>query len=66
MNRPPRGPGGPGGGFKPNQGQPNQVGNKGKTLKFDNDFDFEQGNLEFEVLRNELGKVRFIFFFFAI
>lgn len=39
-----------GGNFKPNQ----QQGNKGKnTLKFDDDYDFEQANTEFEELRNQ-------------
>lgn len=47
-----------GSGFRPNQ--PNQ-GNKVKnTLKFDNDYDFEQANTEFEELRSQLGKVRLL------
>lgn len=46
-----------GGGFKSNQGQPTQ-GNKAKnTLKFENDYDFEQANTEFEELRSQLAKV---------
>lgn len=57
-NRQPRGPGGVGGGFKTNQGQTNQGPNKVKnTLKFDNDYDFEQANTEFEELRSQLAKV---------
>jgi protein LSM14 len=48
----------PRGGFKPNQGQPTQ-GNKAKnTLKFENDYDFEQANTEFEELRSQLAKVK--------
>lgn len=41
----------------------NQVNNKGNTsrtrntLKFDNDYDFEQANTQFEELRSQLGKV---------
>lgn len=54
--------GGPG--FKPPQnGQPIQQGgapgNRTKnTLKFDNDYDFEQANTQFEELRSQLGKVK--------
>ncbi|XP_008198980.1 protein LSM14 homolog B isoform X4 [Tribolium castaneum] len=48
----------PRGGFKPNQGQPTP-GNKAKnTLKFENDYDFEQANTEFEELRSQLAKVK--------
>ncbi|CAH0546262.1 unnamed protein product [Brassicogethes aeneus] len=58
-NRGPMRPRGrPRGGFKSNQGQPNQ-GNKPKnTLKFENDYDFEQANTEFEELRSQLAKVK--------
>ncbi|XP_019871378.2 protein LSM14 homolog A isoform X3 [Aethina tumida] len=41
-----------------NQGQPNQGGKVKNTLKFDNDYDFEQANTEFEELRSQLGKVK--------
>lgn len=46
-----RGRGGRGGrgGFRTNQA--NNAGAKPKTLKFDNDYDFEQANTEFEELR---------------
>lgn len=48
-----------GGGYRPNQNQQNQGGNKPKnTLKFENDYDFEQANTEFEELRSQLGKVK--------
>ncbi|KAL3285232.1 hypothetical protein HHI36_019344 [Cryptolaemus montrouzieri] len=52
------------GGFRPmNQsGGPNinqqQLGRKRNTLKFDNDYDFEQANTEFEELRSQLAKVK--------
>lgn len=50
------------GGYKPPQGgggQANQQGNKPKnTLKFDNDYDFEEANTHFEeMIRNKMGKV---------
>lgn len=49
--------GGPG--FKPNnQNQASGGGNKKNTLKFENDFDFEQANTEFEELRSQLNKVK--------
>ncbi|RLU18589.1 hypothetical protein DMN91_008946 [Ooceraea biroi] len=53
-----RGRGGRGrGGFRTNQ-----VGNAGtkpkNTLKFDNDYDFEQANTEFEELRSQLAKTK--------
>ncbi|XP_044266085.1 protein LSM14 homolog B-like, partial [Tribolium madens] len=61
-NRGPMRPRGrPRGGFKPNQGQPTP-GNKAKnTLKFENDYDFEQANTEFEELRSQLAKVSVVF-----
>lgn len=51
------------GGFKPPQtgttAQATQPGSKPKnTLKFDNDYDFEEANTHFEeMIRNKLGKV---------
>ncbi|CAH1170306.1 unnamed protein product [Phaedon cochleariae] len=50
-----------GGGFRNNG--PNQGGNGGgnrprNTLKFENDYDFEQANTEFEELRSQLVKVK--------
>lgn len=58
-----RGRGGPSsGGFNrpPGSGQ-QQTGTGGKpknTLKFENDFDFEQANKEFDTLRNQLAKTK--------
>jgi protein LSM14 len=58
-----RGRGGPSGsGFNrpPGSGQ-QQSGTGGKpknTLKFENDFDFEQANKEFDTLRNQLAKTK--------
>ncbi|KAK9881509.1 hypothetical protein WA026_016389 [Henosepilachna vigintioctopunctata] len=55
--------GGPGG-FRPvnhNQSGSNlnqQAARKRNTLKFENDFDFEQANTEFEELRSQLAKVK--------
>ncbi|KAI4471820.1 scd6 protein-related [Holotrichia oblita] len=52
------------GGYKPPQTGPapqaNQQGNKPKnTLKFDNDYDFEEANTHFEeMIRNKLGKMK--------
>ncbi|XP_077273069.1 LSM14 family protein trailer hitch isoform X2 [Temnothorax americanus] len=52
-----RGRGGRGrGGFRTNQA--NNAGAKPKTLKFDNDYDFEQANTEFEELRSQLAKTK--------
>ncbi|KAL0107571.1 hypothetical protein PUN28_014706 [Cardiocondyla obscurior] len=54
-----RGRGGRGGrgGFRTNQ--TNNAGAKPKnTLKFDNDYDFEQANTEFEELRSQLAKTK--------
>ncbi|KAJ8948820.1 hypothetical protein NQ318_013472 [Aromia moschata] len=49
----------PRGGFRTNQNQQNQSTNKVKnTLKFENDYDFEQANTEFEELRSQLSKVK--------
>lgn len=56
-----RGNRGRGGGmFRPPQGPPNAAsGSKPKsTLKFENDYDFEQANTEFEELRSQLNKVK--------
>ncbi|KAK2586938.1 hypothetical protein KPH14_009866 [Odynerus spinipes] len=48
---------GRGGGFRTNQ--PGNAGAKSKnTLKFDNDYDFEQANTEFEELRSQLAKTK--------
>lgn len=48
-----------GAGFKPNnQNQASGGGNKKNTLKFENDFDFEQANTEFEELRSQLSKTK--------
>ncbi|XP_043677729.1 protein LSM14 homolog A isoform X2 [Vespula pensylvanica] len=45
------------GGFRANQ--PGNAGAKSKnTLKFDNDYDFEQANTEFEELRSQLAKTK--------
>ncbi|XP_015587646.1 protein LSM14 homolog B isoform X1 [Cephus cinctus] len=45
------------GGFRPNQ--PGNANIKPKnTLKFDNDYDFEQANTEFEELRSQLAKTK--------
>ncbi|XP_020286424.1 protein LSM14 homolog A-A isoform X2 [Pseudomyrmex gracilis] len=54
-----RGRGGRGrGGFRANQAG-NTGANKPKnTLKFDNDYDFEQANTEFEELRSQLAKTK--------
>lgn len=51
---------GRGGMFRPPQGTQNATpGSKPKsTLKFDNDYDFEQANTEFEELRSQLAKVK--------
>jgi protein LSM14 len=51
-----------GGGFSrpPGSGQ-QQIGSSGKpknTLKFENDFDFEQANKEFDTLRSQLAKTK--------
>jgi len=45
---------------KPNQNGPQQQRNTNKpnTLKFDNEFDFEQANSKFEELRSELAKLK--------
>jgi len=48
---------------KPNQNGPQQqqqqrINNKPSTLKFENEFDFEQANSKFEELRSELGKLK--------
>lgn len=53
----PRGAGN--GGYRPNQGQPNinPAAKVKNTLKFENDYDFEQANTQFEELRNQLSKV---------
>lgn len=52
-----RGSGGRGGVFRTNQ--PGNNGTKPKnTLKFDNDYDFEQANTEFEELRSRLAKTK--------
>lgn len=53
-NKPPQG-------GAPGANQQNQQGGKPKnTLKFDNDYDFEEANTHFEeLIRNKLGKVRF-------
>ncbi|KAG5892899.1 hypothetical protein JTB14_006217 [Gonioctena quinquepunctata] len=42
------------------KGEPNNQGNvrPRNTLKFDNDYDFEQANTEFEELRSQLGKLK--------
>ncbi|XP_030750438.1 protein LSM14 homolog B isoform X3 [Sitophilus oryzae] len=57
-NMPARGRGRPRGGpFRPG-GQSGQLGSKKTTLKFDNDYDFEQANTEFEELKNKLAKVK--------
>ncbi|KAJ8919687.1 hypothetical protein NQ315_006215, partial [Exocentrus adspersus] len=47
-------------GFRPMQNQGNQAANNKpkNTLKFENDYDFEQANTEFEELRSQLGKVK--------
>lgn len=46
-------------GYRPNQGQPNinPAAKAKNTLKFENDYDFEQANTQFEELRNQLSKV---------
>ncbi|XP_063979987.1 protein LSM14 homolog car-1 isoform X2 [Diachasmimorpha longicaudata] len=52
-----RGRGGRGGVFRSNQ--PGNAGAKPKnTLKFENDYDFEQANTEFEELRSRLAKTK--------
>ncbi|XP_046752171.1 protein LSM14 homolog B isoform X2 [Diprion similis] len=53
-----RGRGGGGGGtFRPPQ--PGSINNKPKnTLKFENDYDFEQANTQFEELRSQLAKTK--------
>lgn len=53
----PRGAGN--GGYRPNQGQPNinPAAKAKNTLKFENDYDFEQANTQFEELRTQLSKV---------
>lgn len=55
-----RGGGGQQGMFRPPQGAQNAgPGGKPKsTLKFENDYDFEQANTEFEELRSQLAKVK--------
>lgn len=43
------------------QNKPNGVhnrGNKQNTLKFENEFDFEQANSKFEELRSQLSKLK--------
>jgi protein LSM14 len=42
------------------QNKPNGVhrGNKQNTLKFENEFDFEQANSKFEELRTQLAKLK--------
>lgn len=51
--------------YRQNQNKPNQNGiiqqrgNKNQnTLKFENEFDFEQGNSKFEELRTQLAKLK--------
>lgn len=52
-----RGRGRGGGSFRPPQ--PGSINNKPKnTLKFENDYDFEQANTEFEELRSQLAKTK--------
>lgn len=63
----PRQRGRPRGGYRPPQGgnQPNHQGGKPKnTLKFENDYDFEEANTHFEELRSQLGKVGYNLVFF--
>lgn len=51
----------PQGMFRPPPGNPQNTGPGQKprnTLKFDNDYDFEQANTEFEELRSQLAKVK--------
>lgn len=53
----------PAGGFRrnPPASQMNTSGGKPKnTLKFENDYDFEQANTKFEELRSQFEKVHFI------
>lgn len=49
------------GAYRGNQTNQSNNNKNRNTLKFDNDFDFEQANTQFEELRSQLGKVSFIF-----
>lgn len=44
-------------GFRNNQTNQGGTNKTRNTLKFDNDYDFEQANTQFEELRSQLGKV---------